>query len=150
MLDFIQDIVTSVTSLFLLVSSPFVGSTLVVSSPTPTPQVEQVQLAKASGTYSYQGYSSNITIEFPIGGGNVSGKIEGVCNGDIKGSYTTEGGEIKAESQGKCQVLIFEVDAKVDLTGQVLLDQKKVGLNFVGKAGDFTHNGAATLNFIPN
>lgn len=149
MLDFLQVVVTSVTSLFLLVSSPFAGNLNIVSiSPTPTPIILEKNIIKASGTYSYQGYSVNIFLEFPRNGGTIKGNFDGDCTGEINGNYNSgENGNLTGKAKGECEIAIFKINAEANLQGKVLLSEKKVELNLEGKTGEFVHNASVTLIF---
>ena len=146
MFDFLQVVIASVASIFNLVNTPFVGNTAI--TPTPTP-VQTVEIVKAAGTYSYEGYGVNVVMEFPGGGGTITGNLDGDCTGTIDGNYAGwENGNLTGTAQANCTVAIFSVSATADLTGKVLLEQKKINVDFQGKASDFTHNGSITLNFL--
>ena len=151
--NFLQLVTASITSFFILVSSPFTGNTTTniapSPSPIPAPTVIQQTMVKAAGTYSFENRSVNVVMEFPQDGGTVKGSLDGDCNGTIDGQYAGgEDGALTAKADANCGIAFFTINATADLLGKVSLIQKKIAVTFNGKAGDYSHNGAITLNFV--
>ena len=140
-MDFIRPFLASISSIYYLVVSPFAGP-YPTPTITPTPSVHMVQ---ASGSYSSAGQTVNVLLRFPESGGDVNGEMTGSCKGDISGTYSYPSGNLTGKVTGTCTMLFITLNAEADLQGVANLDQKTVEMNFVGRAGEYTHSGIIHL-----
>lgn len=145
-MDFIKAILASVVSVYYLVFSPFLGASQPQpNTPSPTP-TETIKMLHASGTYSNSGVSVGVSLKFPENGGQVSGKFSGVCEGSFSGTYDQD--IIEGNGSGVCKILILTLDATIEAKGKVDKENKRIDMNFNGKASEYTHSG--TIHLIIN
>ena len=141
----------------LLKSSPTVDSesTLGVttnSSPTPTatPLPTNVQSASRvnikityKGTYTHLEQTSEVTLNIPSLGGDITGTVSGACNGPVEGK--SSGSTISGSANGSCKIAGVDVGATTTYDGNVDTKLKKVTINFKGIAGAYTLNDSMQL-----
>lgn len=99
----------------------------------------------ATGTYTYKGYSVDITMNIPLGGGNVVGSVSGTCEGSIKGSFNA--GVLSGNMSGVCAPFFVNIPASAEMTGSVNKSGKTVPVSFNGRGGGITHDGSVTLTY---
>lgn len=113
-----------------------------------TDEEPQEGAVAATGVYTYKDYSVTITMNIPLAGGNVTGSLSGTCEGSVKGTYNgKQGGVITGKMTGVCAPFFVNIPASADFTGTVNKTSKKVPINFTGRGGGFTHEGATTLSY---
>lgn len=98
----------------------------------------------AKGSYTYQKYSVNLSINIPVAGGPITGSFSGPCGGDITGNYSANSGAITGEASGGC-LLVMPVSAK--FTGTVNKSNKIVYLNGTGIIAGKSGSGSINLNY---
>lgn len=141
----------------LLKPSPSVDSesTLDVatnSSPTPTiiPSPANVQSTPRvnikivyKGTYTHLGQTSEVILNIPSLGGDITGTVSGACNGPVEGKYS--GDKISGSANGSCKIAGVDVDSTATYDGSIDTVLKKVNLSFKGIAGVLTLNDSMQL-----
>ena len=74
-------------------------------APTQIPAKKTVVTAK--GSFSYKDYSSDVTLDIPLEGGEVTGSFSGDCSGRIRGSFTGgSDGKISGKAFGNLQAIM--------------------------------------------
>lgn len=114
--------------------------------PTPTLTPDQVQTPViAHGTFTKGDYSVNLTLNFNLEGGPVSGQFSGDCKGNISGSY--DNGVINGKAVGSCNPFLVPIPASANFSGTVNQEQKIIPINGSGSAAGFSGSGSLTLSF---
>jgi len=117
--------------------------------PTPTPTSDQIQTPIiAHGTFSKGDYNVNITLNFPLEGGVVSGDFSGDCSGKITGSYDSkDSGVITGKAFGSCNPFLIPIPASANFSGTVNQQQKNIFITGTGSAVGVSGSGSLTLTF---
>lgn len=117
--------------------------------PTVTPYPGQVLTPiTAHGSFSKDKYSIDITLNFALEGGSVTGKFSGDCSGNITGYYDgKDGGAISGKAVGSCDPLLVPIPASATFTGNVFHKQKNIPITGTGSAAGISGNGSLTLSF---
>lgn len=101
----------------------------------------------ATGTYTYNDYSVDVTANIPLEGGAVTGSISGTCSGKVKGNYNNQTGVISGAMSGACSPFIVNVPASAEYAGTVNKSAKTVPISFTGKGAGITHEGSMSLSY---
>lgn len=102
----------------------------------------------ASGPYSYKGNSITMTLDIPLDGGEVEGKVAGDCSGRVTGTFDgKENGVLSGNFNGSCSVFFVNVPAKASISGTVIQKAKSVPISFQGSGGGFEHSDSMTLSY---
>jgi len=120
-------------------------------SPTTTSPVIAPALnpmITASGGYSYAGQNLTYIFTFSRGGGDVTGNVDGVCNGPVSGKYNGgDGGSVSGQIPVTCQVGFVNQNYLLNYDGKVYLKDKRVDINWTGNIPFFTNSGSFSLYF---
>ena len=143
-MNFIKIISAGVLAIYQLAFSLFLPQKAnepeATMSATPTIVVEMLS---ASGSYSNEGQTVNVAMEFPKYGGDVQGSFSGDCEGSLIGMYKNN--SLEGSGSGVCKMPFFTFDATITYTGSVDVENQKVKLDFKGKAEKYTHEGNVQL-----
>ena len=117
--------------------------------PTPTPFPGQTQtLQVARGSFSKDKYNVNLTLNFALEGGAVTGEFSGDCSGKITGTYDgKDGGIISGKAFGSCSPLLVPIPASATFTGTVSHQQKNIPITGTGTAVGISGTGSLVLTF---
>ncbi len=127
-------------------------SVTTISSPslTPTPSQTNVQSTPQAnakitykGTYTHLEKTSDVILNIPSLGGEITGTVSGACNGPVEGKYS--GSKISGSANGSCKISGVDVGSTATYYGNVDTRLKKVIINFNGIAGVFTLNDSIQL-----
>ncbi|MBI3981106.1 hypothetical protein HY345_03865 [Candidatus Microgenomates bacterium] len=111
-------------------------------------EVEPEGAVVATGTYSFKGYSVNVTANIPLDGGSVIGTIAGTCDGKLKGTFNGKNnGPITGSISGACSPFFVNIPASAQFSGVVNKDSKSVPINFTGKGAGLTHQDTMSLSY---
>lgn len=111
-------------------------------------EVEEQKIT-ISGSYSYLGKDVKFTASFPVGGGAVTGSIEGLCWGSITGNYAGgEGGRILGTGEVTCGIGLLKPKGTGRFDGDVYPKQGKAIIHIEGKVvGVFSFSESQTFYF---
>jgi|SRR3989344_5021355 len=140
-----------------LTSSPAVDSestlgftTINPPTPTATPSPTNVRSAPRinikvvyKGTYTHLGQTSEVVLNVPSLGGEITGTVSGACNGPVEGKYS--GDKISGSANGNCKIAGVDVGSTATYEGSIDTVLKKVSLSFKGVAGAFILNDSMQL-----
>ena len=117
--------------------------------PTPSPFPGQVQTpVVAHGSFNKGKYNVDITMNFNLEGGAVSGSFSGDCSGNISGTYDgKDGGVISGTAVGSCDPLIVPIPASATFSGTVSRQQKNIPITGTGSAAGVSGSGSLVLTF---
>ena len=102
----------------------------------------------ATGTYTYKGYSVDVSANIPLGGGAVTGSVSGTCEGMINGTYNGQpNGSISGSMSGACAPFFINIPSGAEFSGTVNKSGKTVPFGFTGKGGGLKHEGSMTLSY---
>ena len=100
----------------------------------------------ATGTYTYKGYSIDVTMNIPLEGGAVTGSVSGTCDGSVKGTFSGQkNGVISGTLTGVCSPFFVNVPAGGEFSGTVNKTGKTVPFGFTGRGAGITHEGDMVL-----
>lgn len=109
---------------------------------------EEKSMVTASGPYSYKGNSITMTLDIPLDGGEVEGKVTGDCTGRVTGTFDgKENGVLSGNFNGSCSPFFVNIPARATLNGTVIQKAKSVPIGFQGSGGGFTHSDSMTLSY---
>ena len=112
---------------------------------TPTPVLTPVT---AVGSFSVKNYSVSVSLNFPLEGGPVTGKVSGDCSASVTGQYSGgDNGAITGQVFGSCSPFFIPVPAKATFSGTVNQNQKIVPISGTGSAAGISGSGSLTLTF---
>lgn len=103
-----------------------------------------------SGEYSYAGQTLKYTVNIPKNGGQLKGKLTGVCNGTIKGyfkgspSYGIDDGVAEA----RCPVLLNK-KLSVTYVAHIILPEGWARIDWMGNLPYTSGKGTFTTSFEP-
>ncbi len=102
----------------------------------------------ATGPYSYKGNDITMTLDIPLKGGAVEGKVAGDCSGRVTGTFDgKDDGVLSGNFVGNCSPFFVNIPAKATLSGTVIQKAKSVPIGFQGSGGGFTHSDSMTLSY---
>lgn len=145
-------IASVMTAVVGLASSVVPGISTLQATPTPTPSVViQENMVIRSGEISYSGQSVKYSINIPKNGGEVTGSVTGICEGNIKGTYDgVEGGKISGTASPSCGVAFVRQTFNISYEGQLYLSQGRANLNWEGNIPSTSGKGSYIFNFEPD
>lgn len=154
---FFVGIALVITSMFHPISQkPKTITKTIVISPTITPQIpkatpstniqsisqKNIKIAY-KGTYTHLGQTSEVTLNIPSLGGEITGSVSEACNGPVEGR--SAGSKISGSANGSCKIAGLNVGSTATYDGDVDTKLKKATINFKGTAGVFTLNDSMQL-----
>ncbi len=145
----IKDLLATASSTLIVVSSLFSPSQQLLSQPV-TPSAQIVNSYAVSGEYTYLGQKITYTVFFPQKGGSITGKVDGICQGDVGGDYKRSESAISGVILGNCKLGFFSQDAKIIFSGSVNEGEKKTYLNWVGDGFLAGKRGNVALDLTTN
>lgn len=102
----------------------------------------------ATGTYKISGYYSNVTMNIPLEGGDVTGSFEGTCTGQMKGTYDGNNhGKLEGKLSGTCSPFVVNIPATGDFHGVVNKDNKTAPFYFSGSTPVRDHTDNMTVSW---
>jgi hypothetical protein len=149
---------SSFLGLLLLLILVFFGLNLLDDEPSEVTSQETIQptaesenkpeetknMITATGSYSYDKYSVDVSLTFPLEGGAVSGSFSGDCDGNITGNYAGgDGGAINGQGSGRC----FIPAISGSFSGTVNQSKKSVPINAKGSVIGVTKSINMTLSY---
>lgn len=123
------------------VSSPTPSTTPAPTSVQSTPRVNVKIVYK--GTYTHLEQTSEVILNIPSLGGDITGTVSGACNGPVEGKYS--GGKLSGSSNGSCKIAGVDIGSTATFDGNLDTKLKKVTINFKGIAGVLTLNDSMQL-----
>jgi hypothetical protein len=112
---------------------------------TPTSSLTPIT---AVGSFNVKNYSVSISLNFPLEGGPVTGKVTGDCSASVSGQYSGgDNGTISGQVFGSCSPFFIPVPAKATFSGTVDQLQKIVPISGTGSVAGISGSGSLTLTF---
>jgi len=106
------------------------------------------EVVTATGPYNYRGNSIVMTLNIPLKGGEVEGKVTGDCSGRVTGTFDGKAdGVLSGNFVGNCSPFFINIPAKATLSGTVIQKVKEVPIGFQGEGGGFKHSDSMTLSY---
>jgi hypothetical protein len=78
----------------------------------------------------------------------VTGSVSGTCEGRVKGTFNGQpNGAISGTLSGVCSPFFINIPASAEFSGTVNKTGKTVPIEFTGKGGGITHEGAMSMTY---
>lgn len=150
MSDFLTGLTIAIATFFTSLTNPQSSP-----SPSPLPSISPIPVSiqetiERTGGYASPLGSISYKLNIPKNGGVLSGEVEGVCNGPIKGYF--EGGndgKINGNSKVICKVGLLSQDLDILFSGKTNLSEGKADLDWSGQIPFTKNSGSFTLYFDP-
>lgn len=145
-------VITAATSVASVFMPATIHQAITTTQASMTPQViassKPADLITASGAYSYLNQNINYSISFPKSGGDVTGSVQGLCNGPISGKYQGgDGGDITGNATLTCHIALITQQINGTFKGKVYQSQHKIDLTVEGKNPTGVNQANLTINF---
>lgn len=140
--------------LWVSTTSAIVGVSLVIiPSITPIPVASNstttYQSYTIQGSYEYLNQQVNYSIKIPKNGGDITGKVTGICEGLVTGTYLQgRTPQVEGTVNAKCRMAFISQQASAKFSGKINDGEKKAYLDWVGDGFIAGKRGSVSLELI--